>query len=180
MHSVKYTLAGTAFLVLLFPGWALGMDEICKAHKPDPEINEHAKDLAIQLLDGQPSFRTNFDEYVKELRTRPDGAKAEGDLVVDLYCKAPKEVALTIDRASGGLAYTIDTWRANVNQSVASLGLNANPEAIIPGIEQNLNSVPDDDILVVIADFNRDAKKAAVPFLATRGDDGKIRIFRNH
>lgn len=159
--------------------WAA--DDICKAHKPDPTIDAHAKDLAIELLDGQPTFLTNWNDYVTALRKGGDAQNNENELAVDMHCKDPQDFTLNVSADGHLRGYSIDTWRIAVNNSVLMLGASTDVSKTLTDIHgsinlPNSNGVPGLSRDSYVADFNRNMRRYEMPFFAIRKPDGTILI----
>jgi hypothetical protein len=162
--------------------WAA--DDICKNHTPDSTIDGHAKDLALKLLDGQPTFLTDWNDYVTALRKDTDKTavtKNEAELAVDMHCKDPQDVALNV-AADGHLhGYSIDTWRIAVNNSVLMLAASKDVSQTLADIMASINSgvptgVPELSRDSYIADFNRNMRRYEMAFFAIRKSDGSILV----
>jgi hypothetical protein len=161
-------------------------DDICKEHKPDPMIDAHAKDLVIKLLDGQPTFFTDWNDYVTTLRKDKDKDKTtvqanEAELAVDMHCKDPQDFTLNVT-ADGRLhGYSIDTWRIGVNNSVLMLAASTDVSKTLADIHGSINSSPPTGVPELsrdsyIADFNRNMRRYGMAFFAIRKPDGSILI----
>jgi hypothetical protein len=163
------------------PSFAQQTSKPCDEQGYDPALRADAQSLAVLLLDGQPSFYFRFDAKLKQLRAGPDTKKNTADetvLIMALNCYDPQDVTLT--KQGNDIAYTIDGWRIKVNESIGSLA-NAHIQDLkttIAKIEGDVNRLPTDDRPVFVADFNRDAKKAHLPFLSRLRADGSIEIIQ--
>lgn len=186
MNNMKLT---TLAVVSLLSGgmanstcaWAA--DDLCKQHKQDPTIDAHAKDLAIELLDGQPTYLTHWKEYLEEMREDKTKATAnEAELAVDMHCKDPQDVTLQLSADGHLLGYSIDTWRIAVNNSVLMLVASTDVAKTLADIHASINSsnsaigIPEGSRDLYIADFNRDVGRYNMAFFAIRRPDGSILI----
>jgi hypothetical protein len=154
-------------------------DDVCIQHKPNPEIDGHAKDLALKLLDGQPSFLKDWGDYLTTLRGGPNAAANEAELAVDMHCKDPQDVNLNITPDGRLHNYSIDTWRVAVNNSVLLLAGSKDVPQTIDDIQKSLNGtpgIPAGSRDLFVADFNRDCGLANLPYTAQKNTSGKIEI----
>ena len=162
--------------------WAA--DDVCIQHKADPIINARAKDLAIKLLDGQPSFLREWNDYLEEIRKDTDKTAAsakEAELAVDMHCKDPQDVNLTITPDGRLHNYSIDTWRIAVNNSVLLLATSTDVPKTLAEIMASIKGPPGIPAVswdLFIADFNRDVGLSNLPFVAVKSPDGSILINR--
>jgi hypothetical protein len=155
--------------------WAA--DDVCIQHKPDPTIDARAKDLALLLLDGQPRFLKEWNEYVEEVRKdKTTAAAKEAELAVDMHCKDPQDVTLDITPDGRLHNYSVDTWRIAVNNSVLLLAGSTDVSKTLADINTSLQGIPAKSRDLFIADFNRDNEFANLSFFALRRPDGSILI----
>jgi hypothetical protein len=135
------TLAVVSFLIggMANSTCARAADDVCIQHKPDPTIDARAKDLALLLLDGQPTFLTDWNDYVMALRKSADAQNKENELAVDMHCKDPQDFTLNVSADGHLRGYAVDTWRIAVNNSVLMLAASTNVSKTLTDIQESIN-----------------------------------------
>jgi len=178
--NMKWTALGVVSLLSVsISTCAWAADDVCLQHKPDPTIDARAKDLAIKLLDGQPSFLKDWNDYLEVLRKGDNAAANEAELAVDMHCKDPQDVNLNITPDGRLHNYAIDTWRIAVNNSVLLLAASTDVSKTLADVHASLNGnpgIPKESRDLFVADFIRDCGLANLPFIAIKTADGNILI----
>jgi hypothetical protein len=142
-------------------------ETFCRAHKPDIEIDAKSKDLALELLAGQPIFLSLWNEYLKVLQAGPHAVKNEAELVIDLHCKDAHDVQIWTS-ADGNFHYTIDTWRVVATRALIDLATSKDVPATLAKVQYDISAVSKEATAVFIADFNRVSDSANLSFIAQK------------
>jgi hypothetical protein len=165
-------------------------DAVCTKHLADtnptthdPQIAARVKDLAIELLAGDPNFMRDWNAYTVEVRKGdpnaapsapdiPNGDNRAADAAIDLHCLAPLEARLArVDENT--IRLDVDDWRSYVNASVVLLGSGkwTNQQA-----QDELNKVRAEDRAIAAADFTRDCLLMQIRFEARINAAGSIEV----
>ncbi|HEY9792969.1 MAG TPA: hypothetical protein V6D22_21385 [Candidatus Obscuribacterales bacterium] len=148
-------------------------EELCRQHIPNDEIDDHAKTLSEELRQGAPKFIEEYNQYMKDLRSRPDAKAAEAEFAIDMYCRDPGDV--TVNYSNGIVHnYSIDAWRVFEKNSVTHLKAGDNSAQQVQEYI-NKNVVADDRELFMRL-FSKDLNELQLPYSAQNDANGAILI----
>jgi hypothetical protein len=152
-------------------------DEVCRTFKVDPVIEAHAKDLSLELYQGNGSFIQDWNNYLTSLRNAPNANANEVGLAIAMHCKDPQDVTLDINSKGELTDYHVDTWRLEVNRSVLALDQTPNPSRTISDLQDEIKKlVKPESRDIFIADFNRNVGHYHMPYTAQKNANGEIEI----
>jgi hypothetical protein len=152
-------------------------DTFCREHKADAEIDAKSKDLALELLAGQPTFISHWNEYLKVLKAGPHAVRNETELAIDLHWKDPQDVQIWTS-TDGLFHYTIDPWRVVATQALVDLATSKDIPATMAKVQYDISAVSKEAAGLFIADFNHSSDLGKLPFIAQKKADGGIEIVK--
>ncbi|HEY9792968.1 MAG TPA: hypothetical protein V6D22_21380 [Candidatus Obscuribacterales bacterium] len=149
-------------------------DELCRQHFPNDDVDGHAKTLSEDLRQGAPKFIDEYNQYMKDLRSRPDAKAAEAEFAIDMYCRDPGDV--TVNYSNGVVhGYSIDAWRVFEKNSLIHLKAGDSTAQDIQNYA-NKNIVDSESRDLYVRQFNKDATELQMHYRAQKDANGSIQV----
>lgn len=137
--------------------------DVCANRKPDPTVAVNARELGIELLNGNLAFPQQFQTYYDGLLNVPDGSKKRLAFLLELHCIDQLDVLLNVETGE----FRIDTWKIQATAALVRLKDHADTETVAAVEKQVTELLAKDDYEAYCAHFNRLGRVAEIPFQAS-------------